>query len=261
MSLVFVYFFTIKMSGGHTLMKLENAFVFLPFAYGGNPATESGPRAFYDWILNNNPFDNMQLFMCEQSVEESALAYLNRVEKDFANILSINFNKTIVFGGNHLSLLPIYKQFYSNAKNILTLDAHRDYYPENSLNHATFLKFLYHPNILHIIAGVRDDKHHKETHPNITYIHPAEFHLVFNMFSSISLDYIDIDLDVLDSGTVSSFCCPIEGGLQWKQVMQVVNFAKINGCNCISFSEYIPYWDTNQRDLQKIISLVQSFIN
>ena len=116
-----------------------NAIIFIPFAFGGNPATESGPKAVLR-ALNHNRILNTEFIVLNQDFFDSAHSFLINCENKIMHLFC-KYDKCCIVGGNHLSILPAYNLITSQKKNadILLLDAHRDYYPENSINHATFL--------------------------------------------------------------------------------------------------------------------------
>ena len=138
-----------------------NYIFLLPFAFGGNPACESGPRAAYNIIMDNFSPQKYSIFIIEQKINESPENYLLKVEDIFDKEVVDN-SKCCVIGGNHLSILPVYKHIIKSnlLSNFLILDAHRDFYPQNDLSHSTFLKYISHDNNF-LLVGCRDkNKYH-----------------------------------------------------------------------------------------------------
>lgn len=234
--------------------------IFAPFAYGGNPASESGPKCLFDILKRKNEFDNVEMLYIEQKPDESAVKYLKKVEKLFSKCV-INYNKIIYIGGNHLSVFPIYRYLYSLDRNrmIVTLDAHRDYYPEKRLNHATFMKYL--PNVSHVehvLIGVRDFNKHNEKHK--TVLVDTNYYKKKEMTKQKDISFLDIDIDVIDP-VIFPWCgSTIDDGVNLQCVEQIILEAKQKGCYIMAVSEYIPNWDYEFLGAECIISMIKKML-
>ena len=229
-------------------------FIFIPFAFGGNPASESGPRAVYDYFTKKNIDGIKHSIIFEQTLYESAYQYMLRINKEISLILK-NMKKNIIIGGNHLSLMPIYQLCYARQANILTLDAHRDYYPQDKLNHATFLKYISGCCKSHFLVGYRDTDQHNQIHPNITALKNFKHNII-----NTKIDYLDIDIDVLDPYIFPWCGSAIDNGMSLIELMKMVDFFSTSGCNLLSISEYIPNYDMHEKGLEIIYQIVSNFL-
>ena len=61
--------------------------IFIPFAFGGNPASESVPRAVYDYFTKKKIDGIKHSIIFEQTLYESAYQYMLRINKEISLIL------------------------------------------------------------------------------------------------------------------------------------------------------------------------------
>jgi len=228
-------------------------FYFLPFAFGGNPASQSGPRAILEYLQLNSD----EYICIEQTSVESAQQYLKRVYDTFLQTLTSG-DKHIIFGGNHLSIFPLYKYFYNVEGSIITMDAHCDTYCTDDISHASFLNYLEkNDKTEHFIVGAR--KNIDSVQKNITVI-PFTDVSVSKIHQSSSINLLDIDVDVLDPNTFAWCGSPCDGGITLEELLNIVNQYRICGGKVLSISEYIPNYDFKKRGLQIISSIIDSFM-
>lgn len=232
---------------------------FAPFAFGGNPASESGPRCLQKLIRNDKTFENVEFTLLEQEITESPLQFLERIqfvlEKDMNK-----YDRIVFIGGNHLSVLPMYRLLYSSSwcQGILTLDAHRDYYPDNKLNHATFFKELKKRDYLqHLLFGVRDYELHNENHEAIKVL-SSDYQELLKHDNKIS--FVDIDVDVLEPEEFSWCGSVINNGLSLIQIKEMICDLSASGCSVMAISEYIPNWDSGLYGANQIVQLIKIFL-
>lgn len=233
---------------------------FLPFSFGGNPSSASGPRAVYDEINKRLSFQDCVLYLLEPQIDESPKSYLDKITALLKRVLDDCESKCCIIGGNHLSILPVYQYVVdvNNEANILVLDAHRDYYPQNELNHATFLSYVgkkYHKIVL---VGCRDNNKHSCTLNRCEVIYRSNYTSI-NQLEFETVDFLDIDLDVIDESEFSSYSDYLENGLSIKEVSDFIGFSKIKGNRILSFSEYVPLFDNGHKDLFQIINMINLF--
>ena len=229
--------------------------VFIPFAFEGNPASASGPKCIRELISCNPFFQNTKTVTTEQSYSESAKDYLSRVRGLLCDYTK-SYNQVIVIGGNHLCMLPLYQEIYNKGGGIITLDAHRDYYPESSINHATFLKEVSSVKCRHLLLGVRDYKNHSCEHPTAKSAYKVNSSDLGLFFHNSTIDYLDIDIDVLDP-TLFCWCgSPIDNGYTIDETKEFISYAKQNGCALFSVSEYIPNSDNSFHGAKIIIDMI-----
>lgn len=235
-----------------------NALVYIPFAFGGNPAAESGPRCIKHIIDNNKIVFDADIFYFEQKINESPNRFLEILTYKLNKIIK-KYDRLVLMGGNHLSILPLYRILYQrNTKDtIITLDAHRDYYPENKLSHASFLSSLCkNDDTKHYLVGARDFERHQEQNDSIEILTDD---LSKHPISNITL--LDIDVDVINPEIFPSCGSPIDGGLSYEKIKEYVRFCNKRGCKIMSISEYIPNWDNAQTNARMILEITRIFLN
>ncbi len=237
-----------------------NYIFFLPFSFGGNPSSESGPRAAYNEIKNREEFNDCDLLLIEPKIDESPKTYLNKVYILLNRILNKHDSKCCIIGGNHLSILPVYQYIVdkNNSANILVLDAHRDYYPQVELNHATFLSFVKKAYHRIVLVGCRDIGNHTCVLDKCEVIYRSKYHSI-NQLTLDKIDFLDIDLDVIDEKDFSSYSDYLENGLSIKDVKDLIYLSKEQGNSVLSFSEYVPLFDNELKDLLQIIEMINLF--
>lgn len=224
-------------------------YIYIPFAYAGNPASESGPKAILSY-LDKTELHGTKKLVLQQNFFESPMQFLVRVKNVVDQSIEEN-DSVVILGGNHLSIMPVYEYFYIKNSNILTLDAHRDYYPENEISHASFFSYITPSECIHYIVEIRDYiKHDNIIDLPCGQYPPSEF--------LESVDYIDIDLDVLDPITFSWCGSALDNGLQLEDVSGLIR--KCNKAKVLSLSEYIPIYDNNAEGLEIIRSIILKFL-
>ena len=237
-----------------------NYIFFFPISFGGNPSSESGPRAVYNEIKNSDDFKDCELLLIEPKIDESPKSYLAKINMLLNHILDKCDSKCCIIGGNHLSILPVYQFIVdkNNAANILVLDAHRDYYPQAELNHATFLSFVKKTYNKILLVGCRDNGNHSCILDKCDVIYRSKYNST-NQLSLDNIDFLDIDLDVIDDKDFSSYSDYLENGLSIKDVKDLICFSKEHGNRVLSFSEYVPLFDNEFKDLFQIIEMINLF--
>ena len=236
---------------------MSNALVYIPFAFGGNPASESGPRCIKHIIENDKIGIDADIFYYEQHIDESPRLFITQLTYNLIDIIK-KYEKLVVLGGNHLSILPLYRVLYQRDSKdvIITMDAHRDYYPENNLSHASFLATLSkNENTKHYLIGVRDLDRHQEINNAIKIL---EDDLCKYQFSNITM--LDIDVDVINPEIFPSCGSPIDGGFSFEEVKKCVRFCNDRRCKIISISEYIPNWDNARVNAKMILEIIRFFL-
>ena len=223
----------------------------IPFAFNGPSASIQGAGQLYNYYKNCSDIVYSRLFY--QKYDQSAKDYLDELYNYFSIYLE---DRTIVFGGNHLSVLPLHR--YASQKRYYTIifDAHRDYYEiDDGINHSNFLRYIENEN--RMIFGYRDK---------------FEAHLPFEIYSInekktfiyriLELKkenyrfYIDIDFDVLDPLFFPATACPIKGGIGLDELIELLNIIDYNYIDYISFEEYMPIQDngTSLDSAKKILN-------
>ncbi len=196
----------------------------------------------------------------EQSPEESALQFLERVYCKMLLVLQSE-EKVILIGGNHLSIFPVYRYFYSAQSRILTLDAHCDCYDFPSLNHASFLNYLDDTaNVKHVISGVRSTYGAPIISKQITIAHGHQQSSLDSLMDILPVDFLDIDVDVMDPNIFSWCGSPCEGGLTAEQVTHLVKYYNRTGGRVLAISEYIPNYDFQGKGLSIIKHIIDAFV-
>lgn len=237
---------------------MKKCFVFIPFAYNGPCVSESGPKVIeYELkkIYNKNIFFNY-----EMGFDDTPNQFLKRIYKNILELEKI-YDKVIVFGGNHLAILPIYNIASLKNYNSLTLDAHRDYLKnDGNLTHASFLRYIDTNNInKKIILGIRD--HIKETDKFNFFseeITTNDFRKNNNiLINNLNIKYLDIDFDVLDPKIFPYTICKKENGLNFKDLINLFQKITISEIKLISFSEYVPILDAKKYGIKKIFKLLK----
>lgn len=230
-------------------------FVFLPFAFGGNPASESGPRAICSFLQ----LEPKKYICIEQTSKESAQQYLKKVYDILCPLLKTE-KKLIIIGGNHLSILPVYAYFYNYDSTVVTLDAHCDFYPEKGLNHANFMRYLNNKNnTSHYILGARENIQSINMYKHIKAVPINSFCELYNTHRK-PVNFLDIDLDVIDPEIFNWCGSPSDNGASIEEVLNVVNQYKKNNGTCLAISEYIPNFDTDNNGFKIIKMIVDAFV-
>lgn len=259
-------------SNFHNKTKPNICFIFLPFAYYGNPSTESGPKNLKQYYFGNlrskyEPYFNITVFEVENSYDIKKL-----LGKELTSAIGDTLKKfdlCFAFGGNHLSLLPVYQAFAEVEKSlVLSFDAHRDVYEaENKITHASFLRFLSLERKSKLIGiGYRDFFVHQDIEKfydeQFSIFELKEFEnylrgLEFLLFDSIHLDF---DLDVFDPHLFPYTPTKMSFGLDFTTTLNLLHFLPNDKFKVISFSEYDPTHDYENLGCGFIYRLVDYFL-
>ena len=234
-------------------MSLEDCnivLLFLPFAYGGNPGTESGPKAIKEWLEKQNMLSKFTVYEFSLAYNETPNEYLKRIEHIFEKLVWNKFDRYYIFGGNHLSIFPIYSVLYKYEKSILTLDAHRDYYPGKDINHATFMKDLCSDNVTHIIGGCRDWEKHNQQHRTIKALKLQNGLLEDYVNNMEEIGFLDIDVDVMNDIDFPFYCCYLEKGIDLENVKRIINIAREKNVNTMPYLNICHTMIWNKMDLK-----------
>lgn len=208
----------------------------LPFAYNGPCITECGPLVIGHEIKKNILFSQFDLIEIKQNFFESSLDYLKRIELE----ITINFNDMAAFlGGNHLSLLPVYRVAKEKGYSIVVLDAHRDYKKQNEISHASFINYL--SDVPIVIFGYRD-KLDLVAPDNVVLYSPEQLSDFLEYVSKQNNIYLDIDVDVLDPADFPCTYSKIDGGIKKNDFFKIINELS-SKTKWFSISEYAPVLD------------------
>lgn len=186
---------------------------------------------------------------------ERVLIELEKIEKKYSKIL--------IFGGNHLALLPVYKLTEDLSYNSLTLDAHRDYLlNDGMLTHGSFLRFIKKEKSKRYILGFRDEIK-KEDKYNF-FDKEISAATIMNKKLDIpneNLKYIDIDVDVLDETIFPFTSCKKDNGISLNKLYEILDYINISNIKFLSISEYAYVLDKEKQGLELIFSIINKFIN
>ena len=212
----------------------------IPFAYNGPCGSIQGAGQLYNYLFNHKYND--RIFY--QHFKQSSYDYLEEIYKYF----SLNdMRKSVIFGGNHLSVFPIHR--FAAEKNycVIILDAHRDCYDsDEDMNHGNFLKFIDNNQLY--IYGYRDFMNEfMIINQNIRFFRKDEKEIFVNTILDLKSKgmrfYLDIDFDVIDPMYFSATSCPIAGGLLEDDILEIIDIIGGEALDYISFEEYIPLLD------------------
>ena len=235
------------------------AYVFIPCSYNGPCITESGPKVF-EYVLKKNNYEG-DYFVFNLEWNESLNRYMIRICKELKIIIK-KYDKIVVFGGNHLSLLPVYNATSSVHYNTLTLDAHRDYlYNDGMITHGSFLRYVKKNNTKHYLLGYRDNVDKKDLYDFFDKEISSNELKKENNFKFQNIKYIDIDVDVLDKKIFPYTVCAMDNGILIKHLKQIFKNNSIQDVKILSFSKYAYVLDTKKRGLKTIIKIVDDFID
>ena len=234
------------------------AFVFIPNSYNGPCITESGPKVF-EFILKKNNY-NGDYFMFNLDWNESLNEYMKRITTELKKIIS-EHDKVVVFGGNHLSLLPVYNATNKANYSSLTLDAHRDYlYNDGTITHGSFLRFLDKNNVKRYIIGFRDKISEENKYSFFDKEISVKSYKLNNKIEFDDIKYVDIDVDVLDKKIFPYTVCLIDNGLLLKELMNILNTISFEYIKVLSFSEYAYVLDKKKKGLKIILNIIDKYL-
>lgn len=236
------------------------AYIFIPFAYNGPCVTESGPKVMQFEI--NKKYGNKDMFSFELQWYETPADYMSRV---YENILCLakKYEKLIIFGGNHLSLLPIYQAAEKFHYNSVTFDAHRDYIrSKGMITHASFLRYVESHSSKKYILGFRDYIREEDKYDffddEISAKQLKENKMKLNIENNI--DFIDIDVDFFDENIFPYTYCKKENGFSMDEFDVIISQLNLNNLKFISFSEYIQIIDENKKGIEFIFEVIKKIL-
>ena len=231
------------------------AYVFIPCSYNGPCITESGPKVF-EHVLQKNNYDG-DYYSFSLKWDESLCKYMERITNDLKEIVK-SHDKIIVFGGNHLSLIPVYNIAGTLNYNSLTLDAHRDYlYNDGLITHGSFIRFLKKSNSKKFLLGFRDNAKDK-----YEFFEREISSIQYMKDRSIKLNnikYIDIDVDVFDKKLFPYTVCAMDKGIQISHLFEIFENVEAKNVKILSFSEYAYVLDKKKKGLRIIMKVIDKF--
>jgi len=237
----------------------EVAFVFIPNSYNGPCISENGPKVL-EFILKKNSYDG-DYYMFNLEWKESLENYMKRIKAELKKIIE-NHEKVIVFGGNHLSLLPVYNSTNELKYNSLTLDAHRDYlYNDGLITHGSFLRFLDKNKVKRYIIGFRDKISSENEYDIFEKEVSATQFKKNNSITCESIKYLDIDIDVLDKKIFPYTVCATNNGLSIKQLLNILELKELNDVKVLSFSEYAYVLDKKKKGINIILNIIDNYLS
>lgn len=231
--------------------KINVDIIIAPFAYQGPSITKTGPIYLIEELskrINNISFNNLMIAVTR--IEESLDTTPRQILKEIYSKIELCANKrTILLGGNHLTMLPAYLNAIENKYKIVTFDAHIDSYSDiKDINHGNFLNYLPQyddaiicgwrakRNILHNVFFQNISKHKNDNILN-------EF-LITNKYQSI---YLDIDVDVFNPAFFPATVCKVKGGINIDDFIEYTKPINYNRVRLLSISEYSQHLDQNDK--------------
>lgn len=236
---------------------MKDAIILIPFAYGGNPGTESGPRAILDKLMDAPIYDSIDIVTLQMDFTESPNSFLQRCIDAIICIIH-SHNKCCFIGGNHLSIYPVYLALTTIKKqmNIIVADAHRDYYPSDEITHASFLSRIPYSKTRLYFYGARDFHLHSKMLENARIINEN----YEQKLQIQNVDFLDIDVDVFDDAYFPYYCDFIPHGISKEKIVRLIDYAKERECKVMAVSEYMPYYDNNMVGAEEIIKYIGMFL-
>ena len=226
---------------------------FIPSAYNGNPASESGPKALEKYIYNNLLKDYPSFVFThlrfDQNFDESVSDFFRRIQSNYIEWIS-SYSLIFLFGGNHLSIFPFFQKTLESG-DVLSLDAHVDNYHSDTINHGTFLNYLNDTYGKYYIYGSRDNNKSKGN----------EIVLSSGNIPRKDISHLDIDLDVLDPSIFPYVGCPLTHGMTTIDLFRVLEEINYTRLNTVSISEYIPLLDKDNLGKRTILQIVRFIIH
>lgn len=234
---------------------MKIAYVFIPFAYNGPCISESGPKVMHYEL--EKYYDSKDMFQYELKLNETPIQYLNRIYKNVVYLNSF-YDRVIIFGGNHLSLLPIYQIAEDLCYNSITFDAHRDYLKNNGkITHASFLRYVRRGNSKKYILGFRDYINDVDKYKYFSKEISANYLKTKNLDVKIpnEIKFIDIDVDFFDPAIFPYTNCKKDNGFSVNEMFEILKIVSLKDIKILSFSEYVNILDNNKNGI-KIMMLV-----
>lgn len=239
---------------------MKIACVFIPFAYNGPCVTESGPKVMQFEI--NKRYGNKDMFLFELKWDETPKDYISRVYKNMLCLYN-KYDKIVIFGGNHLSLLPIYQVAENLHYNSITFDAHRDYIRSKGLiTHASFLRYVENHTASKYIVGFRDRIRDDDRYDFFDLEISAETLKKNKLKLSINdiIHFIDIDVDFFDETIFPYTYCKKDNGFSAEDFDKIISQLDLRDLKIISFSEYIQIMDNNKYGVEFIFKILKKIL-
>ena len=235
----------------------NNAYAILPVSYAGKVSfgkgSEKGPAAileachqleYFDIFTRTRPVDK-GITLCDEITAKNDEEIAELVETTIQDTTAF----TILLGGDHSTSIGAVKAFNKKYDNIsvLQLDAHPDlFYSWNGsqYNHRCFGWHASQTKAL-VQVGIRaideDELEYVQETPNVTQIFAHEYTNNEDILNQLTENvYISIDIDVFDPSFMRHTGTPEPGGLQWNQVLGLLQeiFANRNivGCDIVEFA-------------------------
>lgn len=157
----------------------------------------------------------------------------------------------VVLGGEHTVSLPVVMALKDEVDHVVVLDAHPDLYDEyegRRISQATVCRRISELVASVTLVGVRtmgiEEKEFLEKSNNIKVIHSYDLHRRNKIDFSFLKDkkiYISVDVDVLDPPYVPCVGNPEPGGLNYREVLDIIRgIIEIGDVRCIDFVEFSP---------------------
>lgn len=157
----------------------------------------------------------------------------------------------IVLGGEHTISLPVVTALKDEVEHVIVLDAHPDLYDEydgRKISQATVCRRISELVASVTLVGVRtmslEEKEFLKKSNNIKIIYANELHKRDKIDFSFLKDkyiYISVDVDVLDPPQVPCVGNPEPGGLNYREVLDIIReVIEIGDVKCMDFVEFSP---------------------
>jgi len=246
-------------------------FVFVPFDLFGNPGSGiSNEKIFHisEIFLNRmRNSENLDDFFYKMGnriklikLHFSSLSEIISWEASVKNTLNSIISKgaiPILIGGNHLSVLPLYKLYSKMNTNIgiVIFDAHHDLLEtkdtSNNISHGNFLRHILPTENLHVLhVGTRDWESNstlnkfKTNSIDIDEIILNNIEVISNkiltIFEDVDYIHIDVDFDVLDYAFMNAVMTSTPIGLNPQQLLhlifKIVDNKKIIGMDFVEYN-------------------------
>lgn len=232
------------------------AYIFIPFAYNGPCVSESGPRVMQFEISKR--YGNQDMYLHELQWNETPEQYIRRVYDSIFD-LAKKYEKLLIFGGNHLSLLPVYQLAEKLQFNSITFDAHRDYIKSRGLiTHASFLRYINGQSSKKYILGYRDEIKEEDKYYFFNNEISAKQLKEDNLRVSIEEDinFLDIDMDFFDETIFPYTYCKKKNGFSLDDFKIIINQLNLDKMKFISFSEYVQILDFRKEGIEFIFKII-----
>ncbi len=253
---------------------MDICFLFLPFSARGSPSAESGPKSALHYFKSKlrqylcNTGINAETEVFSYNDEINAETYLDKIYE----YLQENYKKyelIIIFGGNHLSVYPVYRFLLNEPGNlIINLDAHRDIYKtDGQLTHASFIRYVEINEESQLINyGYRDflNCENESLFYSKTFS-VFEYKEFMEYLSDMEIDlyrnvYLDIDVDVFDPSIFPYSATNMSMGISLDSTQNLLTYLGLYSPKVISFSEYSPLLDSRNLGISFMYKIAEYLI-